>query len=165
MKETEIKKLESNLKKYEDLKIKIQEAARGFIKAMKETNKNLNNSNSVGYSNVYLILAQRTELFKKNFITDFSCFYDKDLVRDILDQLIESEKLTKMESKIIILNQLLLKAEGLRNKMREQVEDSEAEELLDAIESLSLKDEISLKLLSEEIEKLKQKISNNEMVA
>ena len=159
---SKIERVETDLKKYEEIKFKINENAMGFIVAMKETNKKLikKQMSSIGYSNVYLILYTKTKIFKNNSITDFTCFYDKELVREILDQLTESEKLKKMESKILIINELLLKIEGLRNTMREVVEDfndsPEVEELLDSIESLSLIDEITIKKVEENLEKIKK---------
>lgn len=164
----EIETLKSNLMKFEEINFKIDEAAKRFLKTMSDTNHSLitNNTTSIAYNKVYNILKTQTKLFKKEYITDFSCFYNKDLVQSIIEEVVGTEKLQKMSYRILTIRDLLLKADALRNKMRELVEDYiAAEELLDAIESLSLKNEITVKIVCEEIEQLKNKISKEEMIA
>lgn len=164
----EIDNLKLNLSKYEEINFKIEEAAKRFLKAMSDTNHSLiaNNITSIAYTRVYNILKTKTKLFKSDCVTDFSCFCDKDLVQAMIEEVVGTEKLQKMSYKLFMVRDLILKADALRNKMRELVEEYiEAEELLDAIESLSLKNGITVKIVYEKIEQLKQNILKEESIA
>ena len=166
-----IESLESDLKAIEKLQFQVENAAKRFIISMVETNREFckNGVYSIGYKKIYDIINKRTTLFKRSKIVDFSALYDSDLIKDIINESVGTEKLKNITVKAVILEKLLLKAASKRNAMREIIEEyicyEYTEELLDAIESLSLKNEVSIKIVHERIENLKEKIESEEAVA
>lgn len=167
----EFESIKSNLRRYEEIDLKIDETAKRFLKVMAESNHELiiNHTTSIGYNKVYKILVNNMENFGNQCITDYSCFYNKKVVHDIVNELVGTEKLQKMLIKILVIRDLLLKANALKNKMREKVENDinceEAEELLDAIESLSVDNNISILYVRQKIEILEKKLLKSERVA
>ena len=159
-----IETIEGKLNKFQNLEAKLESAGRCFLYAMQETNKKLQNEDvkSIAYSRVYRILNTRTILLR-SVIVDVSNLYNRQILSDMLQETVGAQKLEKMTDKLKQILNLLNESDSLKNSMREVVEDfndcEEVEELIDAVESLSVYSfSISVRNVEEKLEVIKSKL-------
>lgn len=162
-----VEKLKGYFGKYQKVKGNLERKIISFIRLERKTREYFDEHGieSIGAKKLKLILNTRTSLFRKSSI-DASEFFDKHLINDLYSEVVGAEKLEKVEKSLESIIKILDRADSYRNKMRECIEEyndcDEVEELLDAIESLQLKEECSVVNLEKKLDLLVDKINKEE---